>query len=150
MHGAFSEMPAIPCFFLLSEICNFNIFKKFLQTIIGCIPLLLQLNTAVITNQDFVATSVLSQLFPTWQQVYDWELLFTMARSFLRKLNVDIKEISLRIKQLKSLMSLESVEEYRIELERFKKEWPSAFCDYFNEVLRKPVESKLGRWLLER
>lgn len=150
MHAAFAEMPTIPCYFLLSEVCNFQIFKRFLEIIVGSIPMLLELSTAVITNQDAVITSVLSHVFPNWQQVYDWEILFTVARTFLRKLNVDIKEISLRIKQLRALMSLESLEEYRNELERYRKEWPSAFSDYYCEVLREPVESRLGRWLLER
>lgn len=150
IHGAFSDLPTIPCFFLISEQCDFFIYERFLQTIIDCIPILEHCQTAVLTNQDYNFTSSLSISFPNWLQIYDWEILFVAARSFLRKLSTDTKDITMRIKQLKLLMSCESIEEYRLELERLKKEWPLAFCEYYIQVLQEPVEIGLGRWLLER
>lgn len=143
-------MPTIPCYFLITEACDFIVYKRFLQTIVTCLPMLLHLNTVIITNQDLNITSALSDVLPNLQQMYDWEILFTSARAFLRKLTIDIKDISLRIKQLKALMSVESFDEYLIELERYKNEWPAAFCDYYNDILREIVETRLGRWLLER
>ena len=150
IHSAFSERPALPCYFLLSDTCEFHTYKKFLQIVLDNMPSLARINTAVITNQEYTFTSVLTITFPGWMHVYDWEILFAAARAFLRKLDMDVKTISLQIKQLKALMSSETFEDYRLELERLKKDWPLSFCDFYLQVLREPVEAKLGRWLLER
>eukprot|EP00111_Clytia_hemisphaerica_P019697 TCONS_00058133-protein len=150
IHSAFEERPALPCYFLVSDTCDFHIYKKFLDTIQEHIPNLEMLRTAVITNQELAFTSILTIQFPAWVHVYDWEILFAAARAFLRKLDIDKRIIFLRIKQLKALMSSETFEDYRLELERLKKDWPLPFCDYYMQVLREPVETKLGRWLLER
>lgn len=150
IHSAFDERPALPCYFLLSETCDVHIYKKFLQLINDHLPMLEVLRTAVISNQELAFTSVLTIQFPAWIHVYDWEILFAAARAFLRKLDMDKRVIFLHIKQLKALMCSESFEDYRLELERLKKDWPLAFSEYYMQVLKDPVESRLGRWLLER
>lgn len=150
IHVTFTELPTIPCFFLLSDTCDFFNYRKLLQTALDNIPSLEGISTVVLTNQEYIFTTALSMTFPNWTHVYDWEILLGVARTFLRKLNLDVKDISLRIKQLKALMSSETLEDYRTELERLKKDWPMSFCDYYLQVLREPVETKLGRWLLER
>lgn len=150
VHAAFSDLPTVPSYFMISETCDFFAYEKFLQIVIDCIPALEECHTAVVTNQEYTFTSAITVSFPNWLQIYDWEILFAAARAFLRKLHVDIKDISMRIKQLKSLMSSESIEDYRLELERLKKDWPLGFCEYYLQVLQEPVEMRLGRWILER
>jgi len=150
IHSAFADTPAIPCYFLISEQSDFFVYEKFLHTILELIPALEECQTAVITNQDYHFTSSLTVAFTNWLQIYDWEILFVATRAFLRKINIDIKDISLRIKQIKFLMSCESFETYTIELERFKLEWPTSLTEYYTQVLQEPIQSRLARWLLER
>ena len=58
----------------------------------SCLPFTDQCEgCAVLTTQDYQFTSSLSVVFPEWLQIYSWEILFTAARSFLRKLNADTK-----------------------------------------------------------
>ena len=64
---------------------------------------------------------------------------------------MDKQVIFLHIKQLKVLMSSETFDDYRLELERLKNDWPLACCDYYYmQVLKDPVYTRLGRWLLKR
>ena len=150
IHCAFSEQPTIPCFFLISESNDFFLFEKLLRTAIDSIPGLEGTHTAVVTNQEYNFTASLGVVFPEWIQVYEWECLFVAARTYLRKLNTDIKDISWHIKQLKALMSCETVEVYRQELNRLHKEWSPHFMEYYMQILRESVETRLGRWQLDR
>ncbi|XP_065656541.1 uncharacterized protein LOC100202561 isoform X2 [Hydra vulgaris] len=150
IHCAFESSPSVPLYFLITEICDFTLYEKFLAVILESVPALEEAQAAVIISQDYMLSSAVNIVFPNWVQVYDWEHLFTAARAFLRKQNVDIKEISLRINQLKTLMNMESVDDYKSELLRLQEGWPVPFKEYYTQVLLESIEKKLGRWLLER
>ena len=150
IHCAFDGSPSVPVYFLITELCDFTLYEKFLVVILESVPGLEEAQVAVITNQDYMLSSAVNIVFPNWIQVHDWEHLFTAARAFLRKQNVDIKEISSRIKQLKFLMNMESADDYKTELQRLQQEWPPSFKEYYTQVLMESIEKKLGRWLLER
>ena len=137
IHVAFTELPCIPLYFLISENVDFHANDRFLSKIFELLVGVNECHTAVITNQN-------------WMQVYEWELLFATVRTYLRGLNNDIKIITIRVKELKILLNCNTFEIYATQLSRMTIEWPFSFSDYYNQVLREPIETRLGRWILER
>ena len=150
IHVAFTELPCIPLYFLISENVDFHANDRFLSKIFELLVGVNECHTAVITNQNYNFTSPLSIRFPNWMQVYEWELLFATVRTYLRGLNNDIKVITVRVKEIKILLNCNTFEIYATQLSRMTIEWPFSFSDYYNQILREPIETRLGRWILER
>lgn len=151
VHAAFSDRPVIPLHFLITETADdYTSYEKLLRTISENVPLLDQLETAVVTSQDHNFATPLNMVFPNFMQVYDWELVLMTARSWLRKTNQSVKSITDRAEDLRVLLNSPSYEEFQKSLEKFKNQWDEGFMLYFNEYLLEIIRKRLGRWLLER
>lgn len=151
VHAAFSDRPVIPLQFLITESTGeYPLYEKLLRTVSESIPLLDQLETAVVTSQEHNFATPLNLVFPNFMQVYDWELVLMTARSWLRKSNQSVKAITDRAEDLRILLNSPSYDEFQQNLEKFKNQWDENFVTYFNEYLLEIIRKRLGRWLLER
>ena len=151
VHAAFSDRPVIPLQFLITENTNeYPLYEKLLRIVSENVPLLDQLETAVVTSQEHNFATPLNLVFPNFMQVYDWELVLMTARSWLRKSNQSVKNITDRAEDLRVLLNSPSYEEFQQSLEKFKKQWDEGFVNYFNEYLLEIIRKRLGRWLLDK
>ena len=151
VHAAFSDRPVIPLSFLVTEnVDDYTMFEKFLRCISESISSLELLETAVVTSQEHNFTSSLNSVFPNFVQVYDWELVLMTARSWLRKNNQSVKNITDRAEDLRVLLNSCSHEDFEKNLDKVKKQWDDSFIKYFEEYLLEIIRKRLGRWLLDK
>lgn len=151
VHAAFQDRPVIPLQFLITESPDeYGLYEKLLRTVSENVPLLEQLETAVVTSQENNFATPLNVVFPNFMQVYDWELVLMTARSWLRKNNQNVKAITDRAEDMRVLLNSPSFEEFQVNLEKVKKQWDEAFTQYFNDFLLEIIRKRLGRWLLEK
>jgi len=151
VHAAFSDRPVIPLHFLITESTDeYALYERLLRTVSENVPLLDQLETAVVTSQEHNFATPLNVIFPNFMQVYDWELVLMTARSWLRKNSQNVKVITDRAEDMRVLLNSPSYEEFLQNLEKLKRQWDEAFINYFNEYLLEIIRKRLGRWLLER
>lgn len=151
VHAAFSDRPVIPLHFLITENKDdYALYEKLLRTVSENVPLLDRLETAVVTSQENNFATPLNLIFPNFMQVYDWELVLMTARSWLRKSNQSVKDITDRAEDLRILLNSPSYDEFQQNLEKFKKQWDEGFTSYFNEYLLEIIRKRLGRWLLDK
>ena len=151
VHAAFSDRPVIPLHFLITENKDeYGLYEKLLRTVLESVPLLDRLETAVVTSQEHNFATSLNIVFPNFMQVYDWELVLMTARSWLRKNNQSVKDITDRAEDLRILLNSSSYENFQTNLDKFKKQWDPDFSNYFDEYLLEIIRKRLGRWLLDK
>ena len=151
VHAAFSDRPVIPLHFLITENKDeYGLYEKLLRTVLESVPLLDRFETAVVTSQEHNFAASLNIVFPNFMQVYDWELVLMTARSWLRKNNQSVKDITDRAEDLRILLNSSSYENFQTNLDKFKKQWDPDFSNYFDEYLLEIIRKRLGRWLLDK
>ena len=102
VHAAFSDRPVIPLHFLITESTDeYGLYERLLRTVSENVPLLDQLETAVVTSQEHNFATPLNMIFPNFMQVYDWELVLMTARSWLRKNSQNVKVITDRAEDMR-------------------------------------------------
>jgi len=145
----FQESPVIPAIFLIHERKLVSAHQALCTILADKLPDLLKLDVALVTDRE-KAFDVFQRTFPNIKHLHCWNHLFTDIKHWVLKHAGQSQDAAVYIQDVRELIQSRSREEYLSLLPEKSKKWSNSFVQYFHAEIAGGVESKLGRWVLEK
>jgi len=142
--------PAFPCHAVIYDSESEIVHRTLLKFVSESVPSLNSYKGPIVTGRESSVTECIRSIFPKLSTVTDWEHIVVDTRLWLRAIGATVSQINIFTDHLRLLLDSPTKEHYDEKLIRCSESWTEEFRQYYNEKIKENIETRLGRWILQR
>lgn len=150
MASFFSGKPAFPCHAVIYDGEKDSVHQTLLKFVSNAVPSLNKYKGPIITGRESSITDSIKSIFPKLSTVTDWEHIVVETRLWLRSMGATVSQINIFTDHLRLLLDSPTKEHYNEKFIRCSESWTPDFRQHYDEKLKDAIETRLGRWILQR
>lgn len=145
----FQQSPVIPAIFMIHERKLRSTHQTLCSVLANKVPELLKTSVVLVTDRE-KSFDVFHETFQNITHLHCWNHLFTDVKHWVRKHAGHSHDVTVYVQDVRELVQSRSEAEYVLLLADKSRKWSASFAQYFDSEIHPHVNSKLGRWVLER
>lgn len=142
--------PAFPCHAVIYDNEKEMVHRTLLKFVSDSVPSLNKYKGPIVTGRESSVTDCIKSIFPKLSTVTDWEHIIVETRLWLRSIGATVSQINIFTDHLRLLLDSPTKEHYDEKFIRCSESWTPEFRRYYNEKIKESIETRLGRWILQR
>ena len=142
--------PAFPCHAAIYDSDKEFVHQTLLKFVSAAVPSLNKYKGPIVTGRDSSITDCIKSIFPKLSTVTDWEHIVVETRLWLRSIGATVSQINIFTDHLRLLLDSPTKEHYDEKFIRCSESWTPEFRQYYDEKLKNTINTRLGRWILQR